>query len=129
MFSSSLSPTIDGIAADRVFDVLDGAAVQQLRSLGILEKVGRLYLDLADETLGQIRGAIEVGDVELLAQACHKFKSSSANVGAMSLSALCNQIECAAKDGQVEECRLLYPKFLDRHSKVVAAVRMLIAAE
>lgn len=129
MSNSSPSSTISDITADHDLDGLDDVAVERLRSLGLLEKVGQLYLDLSDEIVGEICDAIEVGDLDLLSQACHKFKSSSANVGAMKLSDLCQQIECAAKDGQVEECRQLHPKFLDRHSQAVAAVKMLVAEE
>ena len=129
MYSPSLSSGLNATVADRYLEVLDEVAVERIRSLGILEKVGRLYLDLADEILGQVCSAMEVGDLEQLSQACHKFKSSSANVGATKMSDLCQQIECSAKNGQVEECAQLHPKFLDCYSQAIAAVKALIESE
>jgi HPt (histidine-containing phosphotransfer) domain-containing protein len=44
-----------------------------------------------------MRGAADAGDVAALGSAAHSLKSSSLNVGAARLGALCREIEAAAK--------------------------------
>jgi HPt (histidine-containing phosphotransfer) domain-containing protein len=50
--------------------------------------------------LAQLRQALEGGDTESVTREAHTLKSSSANVGAMTLSAVARQVELAGRNGQ-----------------------------
>jgi HPt (histidine-containing phosphotransfer) domain-containing protein len=62
-----------------------------------------VYLDDTPNRLAQLRQAFKGSDHETLTREAHTLKSSSANVGAMSLSALAKEIEAAARIGQFDE--------------------------
>ena len=53
--------------------------------------------------MARLRQAAETGDTGELQQAAHALKSSSANVGARSLAALCRRVEEGAREGVVCE--------------------------
>ena len=60
-----------------------------------------VYLEDTTSRLDQIRAALAGGDLETLTREAHTLKSSSANVGAMGLSAIAKEIETAARQGNV----------------------------
>ena len=61
-----------------------------------------VYLEDTPNRLAQMRQAFAGGDNETLCREAHTVKSSSANVGAMSLAALAREIEAAAQMGKVD---------------------------
>jgi HPt (histidine-containing phosphotransfer) domain-containing protein len=74
--------------------VLEGIrAMERDGAKGILDRVLRLYLQGTPLILDQLRQALDRSDVQQLQNAAHTLKSSSANVGAMQLSALCRELE------------------------------------
>ena len=128
MCTESLSsiPHID--AQGHSPDVLDGTALEQLHALGVLKKVGTLYLNLAPEIVEEICAAIDGDDLEVVIGGCHKLKSSSANVGAIEFADICKQMENAAKRGEIQTCRLLRPEFMDCHAQAMTALQTCVAA-
>ena len=85
---------------------LDQAALDNLRAIGrpgmpsVLGRVIETYLRLAPTLLQQLRDAILVQpDPDALRHAAHSLKSSSANLGALSLAALCRDLEFLGRDG------------------------------
>jgi HPt (histidine-containing phosphotransfer) domain-containing protein len=67
----------------------------------LVEKVIRAFLADAPGRVDQIGGAAQTGDSEALRKAAHAMKSSSANVGAERLSALCKELEAIGRGGSV----------------------------
>jgi len=61
-----------------------------------------VYLDDTPARLQQLRQALDGGDTETLTREAHTLKSSSANVGAMTLSTLARQVELAGRNGLTE---------------------------
>ena len=59
----------------------------------ILRKAIGLYMDSAPGLMQTLRESIEQGDGEALRAAAHSLKSSSANLGAERLAALCEELE------------------------------------
>jgi two-component system sensor histidine kinase/response regulator len=59
-----------------------------------------VYLDDTPTRLAQLRQALDGGDAETMTREAHTLKSSSANVGAMTLSALAQQVELAGRNGR-----------------------------
>ncbi len=82
-----------------------------LRSLRVLEEqsapdlvasVVEAYLVSSDELERELCDAVGTRDPERLARAAHKLKSSSAQIGAERLSALCKELEALGRAGLTE---------------------------
>jgi PAS domain S-box-containing protein len=86
-------------------DHLDPAVLESLRNLeragsnGLLSRLVRIYLDNATEQLETLGRAVAEGDREGIREAAHGFKSASANVGALALSKMLNDLESKARAG------------------------------
>jgi HPt (histidine-containing phosphotransfer) domain-containing protein len=61
-----------------------------------------VFLDDALKLLADLREAVDQGDSEGLERAAHTLKSSSASLGAMTLSALCKELEAMGRAGTLE---------------------------
>lgn len=89
-------------------EVLDPKIWQSLEKLAgakakvVLDKIVGDYLEDAPERLQAIQSAIATQDAEALRQAAHSFRSSSANLGAVTLSLLCKDLENLAGAGITE---------------------------
>jgi len=68
----------------------------------LVKKVIDLYLEHAPGLVEDIRQALDSGDFDAARNAAHSLKSSSANVGAIQLSAQCKELEDAAREGKVD---------------------------
>jgi signal transduction histidine kinase/CheY-like chemotaxis protein/HPt (histidine-containing phosphotransfer) domain-containing protein len=106
-------PTTQGPAAaagegeDR--PLIDTAALNNIRALqregspSILDKIIKLYLQSSPKLLDTLHQAVaNEGPAETLQRAAHTLKSSSANVGAMGLAALCKDLELLGKENRLE---------------------------
>lgn len=88
--------------------VLDAGALDALRALGgdddpaLFVEVVELYLSDAAVHVANLRSALEANDIRLLERTAHTLKSSSANVGALSFSKLCFELEKTARAEQLE---------------------------
>jgi HPt (histidine-containing phosphotransfer) domain-containing protein len=61
------------------------------------------YLDDAPARLAELRRAFENGDAETFTREAHSLKSSSANLGAMKVSAIAKEMEMAGRSGKIEQ--------------------------
>ncbi|WP_054688744.1 response regulator [Desulfosarcina cetonica] len=104
---SSPSPPI---AQDSRDNPVDKGILYALKALQIegepdfLQSLVRTYLDGADALVDQLDAADARNDTDQLAFIAHRFKSSSANVGAMGLSEYCRDLEMTCKkhlDGDI----------------------------
>lgn len=81
---------------------IDAAALQRLRDWGgdrLLNQMVRLFLDNTPERLAQIEGGLaEGGDLEEAHRGAHSLKSSAANVGALTVSAVAARLEIATRE-------------------------------
>jgi CheY-like chemotaxis protein/HPt (histidine-containing phosphotransfer) domain-containing protein len=93
--------------------LLDQSALDALRSLqiegepDILAKIIRTYLRVSDPLVNELRETHDTNDFARVHNIAHSLKSSSANVGAMSLSALCKDLEMSSKDTANEKTAAL----------------------
>ena len=60
------------------------------------------YVDDTPRLLGAIRRAVDAGDGEELRRAAHTLKSNSATFGALTLAALCRDLEGRGKAGMLD---------------------------
>lgn len=87
---------------------LDMRAIEALRELqtpddpDFLARLLRLFLQNAPQRLERIGKAIRRGDPREVFLETHSLKSSSANVGAMTLSGLCRTLEETGRSGNLE---------------------------
>ena len=83
-----------------------------------------VYLDDTPTRLAQLRQALDGGDAETMTREAHTLKSSSANVGAMTLSALAHQVEIAGRNGQTDSVAVE----VGRMSAIFARVKAILEA-
>ncbi len=87
--------------------VLDVKVLDTLRTLqrpgkpNVVGKVIHCYLLDAPKLLGEIEAAIGCNDATALFKAAHRLSSSSANLGALQLAALCKTIEALGRENTI----------------------------
>jgi CheY-like chemotaxis protein len=114
--------------------VLDEQALRQIRSLrqpggpDLLKKIVALYISNSRTLIETLRDAILRSDAPGVAQAAHSLKSSSANVGAKSLTEMCAQLEATAKAGKLEPAWNLLDRMVEEHNRVLLALNAQTAA-
>jgi len=79
------------------------AALQRPNKPNLLEQVVWLFESESPKYLEQISSGVDAKDLESIRVGAHSLKSSSANVGAVSLSQLCRAIEHAARTEDLDE--------------------------
>jgi signal transduction histidine kinase/CheY-like chemotaxis protein/HPt (histidine-containing phosphotransfer) domain-containing protein len=88
--------------------VLDRDVLDRLRALqrpgvpSVLAKLIDVYLEDSLDMMAQLKQALESGDISALTDIAHSLKSSSANLGAGRLSAVCKELELKGKAGVIE---------------------------
>ncbi len=111
-------------------DPLDRRALDALRAIeakgkpGFLARLIRLYLARTPEILDQLDEAIERGDATGTFKAAHSLKSSSANVGAVTLAEIFREIEALGRAGTMEGAREKWDRI---HAEYVAVEQALAA--
>jgi two-component system, sensor histidine kinase and response regulator len=89
---------------------IDNIAIDNIRALGkpnLLEKLIKMFFSDAPKLLESMRQAAEQGDATTLASAAHRLKSSSANLGAVKLAALCVQTEMLGRENRAHQAHTL----------------------
>jgi signal transduction histidine kinase/CheY-like chemotaxis protein/HPt (histidine-containing phosphotransfer) domain-containing protein len=86
-------------------DVLDGEVLDDLRDLlgDDVDRLVAVFLDDTPRLLASFNAAAAAGDQDAMREAAHSLKSSSANLGALALSAEAKRIEAAARAGTLRE--------------------------
>ncbi len=90
--------TLDPGALERLLDITGG-------DLEFLDELVDTYLDDAAVQLAAMRGAADEGDAEGLVRPAHSLKSNSDNVGAVTLTTLCRELEAAGRSGTVPDAQ------------------------
>jgi len=65
----------------------------------MLQKVATIYLDHSPTLLSALQQAVAQGDTSTIQQAAHSLKSSSGNIGALTLADLCKDLEMMGRTG------------------------------
>ena len=77
----------------------------------------------SEARLKLIAEGVEKGDAALVREQAHSFKGSSANLRATPLSALCETLECRAREGHLEGTGDLVSAIQTQYSAVIAVFR------
>jgi CheY-like chemotaxis protein len=93
---------------------LDPGALEQLRALDsnaggdLMRRVVDTFMTSSREIVTNLREALKAKNPEAIASAAHKLKSSSAQVGAVRLSALCKDLEARGREGSMVGAQELF---------------------
>ncbi len=101
---ASATPAPAEATAAPLSPVIDADVLDDLRAL-LGDEVDRLidvFLDDTPRLLATLENAVDGPDYAALREAAHSLKSSSANLGAMSLSAAARRIESGARERNLE---------------------------
>ena len=91
--------------------------------MGLVNTLFTCFLESAEDDLGQIRSALAAGDATALAQIAHRMKSSTANLGALPLSAFYRELEASAREVRIDAANALLDRIRCEHRRVVARMR------
>jgi CheY-like chemotaxis protein/HPt (histidine-containing phosphotransfer) domain-containing protein len=103
--STAVERVETGMSTDK--GVLDMEAVARIRALqrpgaaDVLAKIVHLYIDHSPGIVAAIRQSVKDADAASLRSSAHSLKSSSANVGAARVTAICRRLEAMGRDGQL----------------------------
>jgi len=129
---SSELPPLAGPAAAVGTACLDAQVLASLESLrlpgkpALLERVVGLYLEHSSPLLEEGRIALAAPDRAMLRRALHTLKSSSANVGATHLSALCHDYEAQLREGWPDDGPRQFARIEAELERVRSALRVLV---
>jgi CheY-like chemotaxis protein/HPt (histidine-containing phosphotransfer) domain-containing protein len=101
------------IIDDAVFEDIEVMSGAQADSL--IRNIIDLYLQKTPVLLDEIHHGVQEGDSEKLFKAAHALKSSSANVGAMKVSAIAKKLEKMAREGLLEQAKQEIEHLLDSY--------------
>jgi signal transduction histidine kinase/DNA-binding response OmpR family regulator/HPt (histidine-containing phosphotransfer) domain-containing protein len=121
--SNTLMPREDegeGVLQKRALDNI--RAMQQSGAPNILGKVINIYLESSPDLLESIHKAVNQGDGTTLLEAAHSLKSSSANLGAVQLAAVCQELETLGKEGRTEAASFLLKRLDTEFDAVCSAL-------
>jgi HPt (histidine-containing phosphotransfer) domain-containing protein len=95
-------------------------------SMNLAKEIVRTFLESAPLRVAHIEQAIVSGDSEILGQAAHALKSSSANVGAETLSGLYQQLEKYGRECRIDEARALLDQIRKEHERAVCDMQEIL---
>ncbi len=94
--------------------------------MGLARRILQIYLDSSGPLMTQIEQAIAASDADTLRRAAHSLKSSSANVGAETLSSLFKGLEGLGKDGKLDQASMTFAETRREYERVVIEIRTLL---
>jgi PAS domain S-box-containing protein len=109
----------------QVGEVVDAAALEQLRALGgpaFLGEVTATFLATAPALVGTLRSARAEGDADELRRAAHTLKSNARTFGAMRLAEHCQQLEAVAAAGTLDAAAELVPLIEAEYERVATVL-------
>ncbi|HEY9875120.1 MAG TPA: response regulator [Candidatus Obscuribacterales bacterium] len=113
-----------------ILNPIDAKTLQSFRKMvgenadEILAEMIDCYLEDAPKLMQEITEAVSQGNVAQLRQAAHTLKSSSATLGAKSLSSLCNELEIISRNGNTEGGLDKLPQLEAEYARVKTALRI-----
>jgi CheY-like chemotaxis protein/HPt (histidine-containing phosphotransfer) domain-containing protein len=105
--------SVDATPGDNAAAILDVAVLDEIRALqspgrpNILHKVINHYIEDTPKLLASLHEALAKGDAQALQLTAHSLKSSSANVGAVQLSSLSNELETRGRENDIKDAEQL----------------------
>ncbi len=102
--------------------------IQQGGSGDLVVRVVLAYLESAVKLIAELQSAVESSDADSLRTSAHALKSSSANVGALNLADLCQQMEDKGREENLSDTDILQRRIQQEYERAVAALQLRIEA-
>ncbi|MBD2296090.1 response regulator [Anabaena sphaerica FACHB-251] len=121
---------VEKLAASSPDAAIDLRILQSVRDMAgedatvFLSELMNTYLREAEKLLVALSVAIKQADTITIKQLAHKFKSSSASVGAIQLSNLCKNMETLNQNGTIDQCPKILQQMETEYEKVKLALQM-----
>jgi len=109
-------------------DPIDHTALNAIRALEsprrptLLADLIRNYFEYSAELLEDLRDAIDEEDADAVGEAAHSLKSSSGNVGAQELTAVCREIEGMGREGDLSQAKAAFDRLGEAYARARAAL-------
>lgn len=103
--------------------------IRELDSVGghqLVHKILQAFLDSAEGYIKQLEQAILDADTDGLRRSAHTLKSSSANIGAESLSSIFKQLEVFGQSGEIAHAKLLRESMQQQYQQVIIEIRKML---
>jgi HPt (histidine-containing phosphotransfer) domain-containing protein len=123
--SAKPAPAPAAAPAEPPAPVLDMSVIDELRSIlgGEVERLVEVFLDDTPTIIAALEIAAAGPDMDGLRNAAHTLKSSSANLGAMSLSNAAKRVELAARMGTLERPAVAVAMIANEFARARQALR------
>ena len=115
---SSTQGVIDRAVLSELYEIMEEDFVSVIQS----------YLKSAPNLMHGVREAVQSRDMDALVKSAHPLKSSSANVGALELSALAKELEIKGREEDAHELVSRYNKAAEVYRASVAELRAIVEA-
>lgn len=102
-------------------------AIDPAGGLGLAQHLVKIYIESSLPTLQQAEQAAADGNAEVLRSTSHSLKSSSASIGATTLSGLFRELEAMAKAGRMAEVGPVIGRTRAEYERALVALRELLA--
>jgi len=108
--------------------VLEQETLERIRALqrpgkpNVLNKIINLYLENSPGLIETVRKSVEQEDGAALCEADHSLKSSSANLGAVNMAAVCKKLEEMGREGRTDAAKTLIGRMESEYKSVSAAL-------
>lgn len=105
---------------------LDAFTISELKGVMGSEfpQLVRAFITDSHQRIAAIAAAVDGADADALRRAAHSFKGSAGNMGALTLEALCQQLEERGHKSELAGCNNL---FQDLHDEFVGVEREMLA--
>jgi CheY-like chemotaxis protein/HPt (histidine-containing phosphotransfer) domain-containing protein len=113
---SDAGGSIDRTALDAI------RALENPRRPSLLVELIRNYFEHAQELIEDLRDAIDRDDAEAVREAAHSLKSSSGNVGARRVSAVCRELEAMGRGGDLSGAKAAFDRLGEEYERARAAL-------
>lgn len=113
---------------------LDAQALARLRELdpdgrlGVVNRVLAAFETSVQRMVTQLEAQREAGDAKVVANVAHTLKSSSASVGALSLSRACADVEAKLRKGDTSAMHLDISRLISEGQAALLAVGAILRA-
>ncbi|MCP5245216.1 MAG: Hpt domain-containing protein [Burkholderiales bacterium] len=112
--------------------VLNHAQISAIRNLDpangdkLVKKILQIFLDTSIDLIKQIEDAVINQNAEDLCHAAHSLKSSSANVGAESLSVIAKKMELCGRSCELNQARPLLDNLQQQYQQAATEIKKLL---
>ena len=111
--------------AEKTAPCIDMQVLERMSALGgkgvsLVTKIIGVYLNDAPSRLRSMQEAVARGDAVAMGRSAHTFKTSSANLGAMSLAELCQRMESLGRASSMSGAGILVTQIETEYARVAA---------